>query len=373
MQLHILGTRGVPAKHGGFETFAEQFALYMVSQGHQVTVYCQAALNEPEGSEMWCGIRRVVLSEPEGPKGTVRFDLRSALRASKHPHATLLTLGYNTAVFSLIHRMRKLHNFMNMDGIEWRRQKWTPLQRLWLRANELCGAHFSDHLIADHPAIGQHLSQLVPPAKITVIPYGADAVTHASTEPLARFNLKPGEYYILIARPEPENSILEVVQAYTQGPRRFPLLVLGSYKPEQNPYHAKVLEAAKAGNVLFPGAIYDADTVKSLRFHATAYVHGHQVGGTNPSLVEAMAVGNAVIAHRNPYNQWVAGQQACYFRDVPDLVDHFHAIETDMGLLETMRAGSRSRHSSCFTRELVLEAYENLLLGKQAQVPQWDL
>ena len=104
-----------------------------------------------------------------------------------------------------------------------------------------------------------------------------------------------------------------------------------------------------------------------------AYIHGHQVGGTNPSLVEAMAVGSAVIAHRNPYNQWVAGEQACYFRDMPELVDHFNAIETDMGLLETMRAGSRKRHSSCFTRELVLEAYENLLLGKQAQVPQWAL
>ena len=371
MQLHILGTRGVPATHGGFETFAEQFALYMVSQGHQVTVYCQAALNEPEGAEMWCGIRRVIFSEPEGPKGTVRFDLRSALQASKHANATLLTLGYNTAVFSLIHRMRKLHNFMNMDGIEWRRQKWTPLQRLWLRLNEVCGAHFSDHLIADHPAIGQHLAQLVKSEKITVIPYGADAVTHASTEPLQSFGLNPGEYYILIARPEPENSILEIVQAYTEAPRRFPLLVLGSYKPEQNPYHAKVLEAATAGNVLFPGAIYDADTVKSLRFHATAYIHGHQVGGTNPSLVEAMAVGNAVIAHRNPYNQWVAGEQARYFQGVAELEEHLRAIETNTSLLETMRAGSRSRHTLCFTRELVLEAYESLLLGRQTQVPQW--
>ena len=345
----------------------------MVSREHQVTVYCQAPPNQPEFSEMWCGIRRVVLSEAEGPKGTVRFDLRSALEASRHPEATLLTLGYNTAVFSIIHRLRKLHTLMNMDGIEWRRQKWTPLQRLWLRINEWCGAHFSDHLIADHPVIGQHLAQFTRKEKITVIPYGADAVTHAPVEPLERFSLRPGEYYILIARPEPENSLLEIIQAYTQAPRRFPLLVLGHFRPEQNPYHAKVLDTAKAGNVLFPGAIYDANIVKSLRFHATAYMHGHQVGGTNPSLVEAMAVGNAVIAHSNPYNRWVAGENARYFHDVGSLVDHLDAIEADSSLLDSMRAGSVSRHAKCFTRELVLGAYEELLMGRQAAAPEWSL
>lgn len=373
MQLHILGTRGVPATHGGFETFAEQFALYMVSRGHDVTVYCQAAPNEPELTDVWRGIHRVILSESEGPKGTVRFDLRSAVTASQNVDATLLTLGYNTAVFSLIHRLRSILNFMNMDGIEWRRQKWSPPQRLWLRLNEWCGAHFSNRLIADHPAIKQHLAQLVSPDKITVIPYGADAITEAATEPLAQFGVEPGKYYILIARPEPENSILEIVQAYVQRPRRFPLIMLGHYKPEQNAYHAKVLATAKNGSVLFPGAIYDAGIITSLRFHATAYVHGHQVGGTNPSLVEALAAGNAVIAHRNPYNSWVAGETALYFGDVTELDKHFSDAEDNPELLESMRAGSRVRHALCFRRELILGAYEDLLLGEPVNVPQWAL
>ena len=106
------------------------------------------------------------------PRGTVRLDLRSALLASQNRDATLLTLGYNTAVVSLIHRLRNARTFMNMDGIEWRQQKWSASQRLWLRANEWCGAHLSDHLIAHHPAIKQHLSQLVAPEKITAFPTG---------------------------------------------------------------------------------------------------------------------------------------------------------------------------------------------------------
>lgn len=373
MQLHILGTRGVPAKHGGFETFAEQFALYMVSQGHHVTVYCQNAQDEPAFTDTWEGVHRVGLSEADTPQGTIRFDFRSALAASKDPDGTLLTLGYNTAIFSLLHRFRHKRHFMNMDGIEWRRQKWSPAQRLWLRLNEWCGAHWANHLIADHPEIKAHLSELVSPSKITVIPYGADAITHADASYLERFGLEPNAYYIVIARPEPENSILEMVQAYKRSDRQFPMVLLGNYKPLENEYHARVLAAAEGSRILFPGAIYEAAVVTALRFFATAYMHGHQVGGTNPSLVEALAAGNAVIAHRNRFNEWVAGESARYFEDVEQLDRHFSELEANPSRIEAMRAGSRARHALCFRRELILGAYENLLLGKEVQVPQWKL
>ncbi len=373
MQLHILGTRGVPAKHGGFETFAEQFALYMVSRGHEVTVYCQAGEDEPSFRDVWQGVHRVGLPESEGPKGTIRFDFRSALAASRQPNATLLTLGYNTAVFSLLHRFRHDRHFMNMDGIEWRRQKWSLPERLWLRMNEWCGAHWANQLIADHPAIKAHLSQLVNPNKITVIPYGADAIMEADAGLLERFGLKPNEYFIVIARPEPENSILEMVEAYKARERRFPLLMLGNYRPKENEYHARVLAAAEGSRILFPGAIYDTAVVTALRFYATAYLHGHQVGGTNPSLVEALAASNAVIAHRNPFNEWVAGPSARYFSDASELDRLFSDVESDPILVHAMKAGSKARHALCFRRELILEAYEQLLLGTPIQVKQWAL
>lgn len=373
LQLHILGTRGIPAKHGGFETFAEQFALYMTARGHETTVYCQNDRGTPEGIDTWKGVRRVSLSESDGAKGTVSFDLRSALMASREKDATLLTLGYNTAIFSLIHRLRGVRHFMNMDGVEWRRQKWNGLERLWLRSNEWCGTQFVDSLIADHPVIKQHLSTLVDSRKITVIPYGADAVTEASATPLAALGLAPNDFYVVIARPEPENSILEIVQAFAYNPRGTKLVLLGKYTPSTNAYHARVLAAAEGKPILFPGAIYDANVVASLRFHAKAYIHGHQVGGTNPSLVEALAAGCAVIAHRNPYNRWVAGEQARYFGTVAGLSQHFDTLETSPDLLGPMRASSRERHQQCFRRELILEAYEDLLLGTGAQMDCWTL
>jgi glycosyltransferase involved in cell wall biosynthesis len=372
MRLWILGCRGVPARHGGFETFAEQFSLYMVSRGHDVTVACQVEKHEPETSDVWCGVKRVKFSEAAGPKGTISFDFRSAVAASKDKGAVILTLGYNTAVFSLLHRLRRARHFMNMDGVEWRRQKWTASQRLWLRANEWCGARFTSHLIADHPAIKQHLSDLVGPDKITVIPYGADALSAMPSEAVEAMGLVPGEYDLVIARPEPENSMLEIVTAYVQRKRRYPLVVLGRYMPEQNAYHAKVLAAAEGKGIIFPGAIYEAEIVKALRFHARTYVHGHQVGGTNPSLVEALAAGNAVVAHRNPYNQWVAGDEARFFSSMEELSQIFTELDDDPSVLDQMQRGSKLRHQLCFRNEMIMEAYENLLLDVPVLVDQWS-
>ncbi len=372
MQLHILGTRGIPAQHGGFETFAEQFALYMVNRGHEVTVYCQAEQHAAAFEDTWEGVHRVGLPESDGPKGTIRFDFRSALAASRHRDATILTLGYNTAVFSLLHRRHTRH-FMNMDGIEWKRQKWSLPQRLWLRANEWAGAHWANQLIADHPAIKAHLSELVDPAKITVIPYGADAITGADASLLQPLGIQPDMYYIVIARPEPENSILEMVQAYKASPRKFPLVMLGNYKPKENDYHAKVLAAADGASILFPGAIYQTEVVTALRFYATAYLHGHQVGGTNPSLVEALAAGNAVIAHKNIFNGWVAGPSARFFSNASELDQIFSELDADTARIAAMKRGSRARHALCFRSELILGAYEQLLLGHPVQMEQWTL
>ncbi len=304
--------------------------------------------------------------------GTVGFDLRSALAASKDKGAVILTLGYNTAVFSMIHRWRGVRHFMNMDGVEWRRQKWTPLQRIWLRANEWFGASCANELIADHPAIKKHLSDIADPEKITVIPYGADAIQDMPADPVLAMGLVPGAYDLVIARAEPENSMLEIVTAYAQGDRRYPLVVLGKYMPEENDYHKRVFQAAEGSDILFPGAIYDSTIVKSLRFHARAYVHGHQVGGTNPSLVEALAAGNAVIAHRNSYNSWVAGEMAQLFSTSEELRGIFDQLDENQALLEDMRAASRKRHQLCFRTEMIMKAYENLLSNVPVRVDQWS-
>lgn len=357
--LTILGIRGVPAAHGGFETFAEQLSLYLVAQGWRVTVYCQQESTGPITESDWCGVRRVHIPVARrGALGTIIFDWRAACHARRQP-GVCLTLGYNTAIFNLWQRLGGQVNLFNMDGLEWQRDKWSGPARVWLWLNERAGCLLGNHLIADHPRIKEHLATRVPQQKVTMIPYGAHQVTDADVELLTPFALKPGEYSLIIARPEPENSILDIVQAFSAKQRGHTLVVLGKYEPE-HAFHQQVLAAASS-EVKFVGAIYDTDVVGALRFFCRYYLHGHRVGGTNPSLVEALGAGSAVIAHDNEFNRWVAGEGAVYFNDVAECGRLFDSLLIDDAALTKMRAASIRRFSNGFTWTQVLAEYERLL------------
>ncbi|HEX4032135.1 MAG TPA: DUF1972 domain-containing protein [Terracidiphilus sp.] len=360
MRVSILGTRGIPRKHGGFETFAEDLSLFLTSRNHKVTVYCQVSATEQGGEDEWRGVRRILIPSPNTPFGTIFFDWAAILH-SFWEGGTILTLGYNTGLFNFVYRLRGLPNVMNMDGLEWKRKKWSRLQRAWLWFNELAGAKAATHLVADHPEIGQHLQRHTSSRKITVIPYGAHRVTSASMDAIRQFGLEPKCYYLVIARPEPENSVLEIVKAFSARIRESTLVVLGAYDGDHNEYHRQVKSAANS-NVVFLGPIYERNIVESLRFHAKAYLHGHTVGGTNPSLVESLAVGNAIVAHDNQFNAWVAGESGRYFRGADDLRDILDSLESEPNQLFAMEAGSRKRHYQMFMQDNVLQAYERLLL-----------
>ncbi|MDO8998513.1 MAG: DUF1972 domain-containing protein [Bacteroidota bacterium] len=359
--IRILGTRGVPAAHGGFETFAEHLAPYLVERGWQVTVYCQEDGAGPVFEDAWRGVRRVRMPvATAGAAGTIVFDWKSTVHAAGEK-GLVLTLGYNTAVFCALYRLRGLKNVINMDGVEWRRQKWGAVAKTWFWLNDWAGCWLGNHLVADHPEIKKHLTTRVAPGKITMIPYGSDRVDAADAGLIAPYRLEPGAYAILIARAEPENSILEVVQAWSRKPRGCKLLVLGKYEPG-HAYQRAVKEAA-SDEVVFPGAIYDKAVVQALRFHSRFYVHGHQVGGTNPSLVEALGAGNAVLAHDNLYNRWVAGDGGVYFSGEDGCAQQIEVLLGDPGQLTQLQAASRARHAAEFTWDKILGDYEKLLLG----------
>lgn len=357
--ISILGIRGIPAAHGGFETFAERLAPYLIARGWDVTVYCQSEGDGPVFEDIWEGVRRVTIPvRANGPLSTVTFDWRSTLLAAKRG-GLILTLGYNTALFCFLYRLSGVRNLINMDGLEWKRAKWSTVARTWLWINERLGCWFGNHLIADHPVIADHLATRVSRTKITMIPYGADKLSSASDEYVIRMGLVGREYILVIARPEPENSILEIVESFSRKKRGVKLVVLGRYE-ETNPYHMQVRHSA-SDEVLFPGAIYDRDIVEALRYHALFYVHGHRVGGTNPSLVEALGAGNPVLAHDNPFNRWVADQGGIYFKDADDCALKFDLLLSDKQTLEVMAVASKERHTTMFTWESVLQAYESLL------------
>lgn len=357
--LRILGTRGVPAAHGGFETFAEYLALYLVAQGWRVVVYCQEDGIGPMFEDTWQGVERVHIPvAQDGPKGTIAFDWYATLHAAKHKDLCL-TLGYNTAVFCALLRTKGIPNIINMDGIEWSRMKWGPVAKTWFWLNDWAGCWLGDHLVADHPQIKVHLSSRVRTDKITTIPYGADAVNDAPTDPVQALGLSPSQYMTVIARPEPENSLLEIVKGFSAKPRGIQLVVLGNYQ-DSNAYH-RAVKAVASDEVRFVGAIYDKAVVQALRFHSLAYAHGHQVGGTNPSLVEALGAGNAVLAHDNQFNRWVTGEGALYFSDADSFASCLDELHNQPSKLQTLRAAGQVRYRDAFTWADVLQQYEKLL------------
>ncbi len=354
-----MGIRGIPATHGGFESFAEGLALYLVKQGWDVTVYCQKECQPCIEESEWQGVKLINIGVPQTSAiASFIFDWKSIIHAAKRG-GIMLTLGYNTAIFCAWHRINGITNLMNMDGIEWKRQKWPLPIKIWLYINEKLGCWLSNHLIADHPEIKNHLTRNVKAEKITVIPYGADSIEHASIEPLQVLNVESKKYCILIARPEPENSILEMVQAFSAKQRGIKLLVLGKYSLDHH-YQNKVLEAA-SDEVIFAGAIYDSSIVQALRFHALLYFHGHQVGGTNPSLVEAMGAGNAVLAHNNIFNRWVAGDKQFFFSNKEECKAILDKNLTDSDSMSNAAVASRQRYSEHFTQITILKQYESLL------------
>lgn len=354
--LRILGIRGVPAAHGGFETFAERLAPYLVERGWRVIVYCQEEGTGPMFQDRWEGVERVRIPvKGDGARSTIVFDWLATRHAAAH-RDLCLTLGYNTAVFCALLRLKGVRNVINMDGIEWSRAKWGPVAKTWFWLNDWAGCWLGDHLVADHPEIKVHLSSRVRPDKITTIAYGADRITAMPDDAVRALGLVPGRYLTLVARPEPENSILEVVTGFSKRPRGMQLAVLGNYN-DANAYH-RAVKAAAGPEVRFLGAIYDRPVVQALRFHSAAYVHGHQVGGTNPSLVEALGAGNAVIAHDNRFNRWVAGEGALYFSDADSLSA---AIEASISRLPAMKEASLRRFEDGLTWNSILGQYEVLL------------
>lgn len=379
--LLILGSRGIPARHGGFETFAERLALYLVSRGWRVTVYCQETGRGAIRESTWRDICLVHVPVPkEGAGGTMWFDWRAIWHA-KRETGVILTLGYNTALFSVLHRLFGQRLVINMDGVEWRRGKWGPLAKLWLWVNERAGGWFGNVLIADHPEIARYLASKYRRGKICMIPYGGDGMIGETDVRDGSLWLEqhgvPNDLHfgLIVARPEPENSILEIVQGFSSRFRGARLIVLGCFRDDIQ-YHRQVRQAA-SDEVVFVGAHYDKGLLTFLRTRCRVYFHGHRVGGTNPSLVESMAASSLVAAHDNIFNRWVLGKDGLYFSDVPQVMELCDRLfgSLDPGVEEEIarrRAAARTRCSRCFRWDAILARYE-LVLGGDMSVPGGEL
>lgn len=369
-KIFILGTRGVPAAHGGFETFAERLGLFLVSRGWEVAIYCQRDVKKVErrlSEDRWSGIERInVEIGTNGPKATLFFDW-ICVRDAATKSGICLVLGYNGAAFLPLLRLYGRKIITNMDGLEWRRPKWSLPVRRWFYVNEWIAAKTSHRLVADHPEIAKHLATRRTQDAIAMIPYGADPVTTAPEAPVQALGLSPDRYLLSVSRIEPDNNILVLVEAFSRVRRGVPLVVVGFV--DQQTHYGRAVLAAASDEVVFPGPIYDNPQVQALRFHARAYLHGHTVGGTNPSLVEALWAGNAVIAHDNAFNRWTADGAGLFFRDVDECADRIETVIDRPELLARLRSSARAQAAKRFNSADVFSAYEQEFLQLAAHAP----
>lgn len=313
-KIGIIGTRGIPNQYGGFEQFAQFFSEHLVQNGYEVVVYCSS--NHSYQEKNWKGVSLVHIKDPEkqiGTAGQFIYDLRSILHARKQGFDVIFQLGYTSSSIWGFLFPKKAKLITNMDGLEWKRTKYSPLVQRFLQKAEKWAVKQSDELIADSIGIQQYLKEKHAVTS-TFIPYGSELITQKDNSIIQAHNLSEGNYHLVIARFEPENNIETIINGF-QDKSEKKLVIIGNYSTKYGRY----LYDKYQDKVLFLGAIYDFDVLNQLRLHCALYFHGHSVGGTNPSLLEAMACSCLIVAHNNPFNKGVLGDDAVYFASAEEI------------------------------------------------------
>jgi glycosyltransferase involved in cell wall biosynthesis len=359
MKLNILGTRGIPAQYGGYETFAEELATRLSTLGVEVTVTCPA--DSQRTDEEYRGVRlKYVKSARLGPFTQMFWDVKCFFRA-RRGFDVVYMLGVGASFAAWIPRLWGTKVWINTDGIEWRRAKWSLAQRVYLLLAEALAVLFSTRVIADSAAIETYLRASYRRLnKVSCIAYGAYPLSEMpDPAALASWGLAPNGYYIVVCRLEPENHVLEIVEGFEKSASTLPLIILGDIQ-EPTAYIRRLLKL-RSPRIRFAGTVYDKKALASLRSHARGYIHGHSVGGTNPSLLEAMACSNLVVAHSNPFNKEVLGSSGLFFETKADLAEIVAAIDSGKVDADRLGQGAAERIRSWYRWDQVADAYLSLL------------
>jgi glycosyltransferase involved in cell wall biosynthesis len=358
LKLAILGTRGVPPRYGGFETFAAELGTRLVARGHEVSVYCR----EP-GERRWNGIERIVLPSA-GHKylETVSHAFFSAVDALRRDFDAVLVCNAANAFVLPLLRAARIRTAINVDGIERRRRKWNVLGKAVYAIGESFSAMFANAVVADAEVIAEYYraNYAIEPV---VIAYGSEFPQEPDTDVLQRLGLTPNNYILYVSRFEPENNPLEVVEAYEKlipHPSSLipPLVMLGEAR-----YDKELGARLKAHTTpIFAGAIYGAG-YRTLQRNALLYIQATEVGGTHPALIEAMGSNGVVLAHDTPENREVGGEAVGYFRFRPQetLSAAIGEWLADAALRERQRVRARRRAAESYGWTAVTDAYEQLL------------
>lgn len=357
MKIAIIGTRGIPNHYGGFEQCAEYLALGLVNRGFEVIVY--NSHNHPYKEKEWNGVQIVHCYDPEhklGTAGQFIYDLNCILDVRKQNCDIVLQLGYTSSSVWGWLMPKKAIITTNMDGLEWKRTKYSEKVKKFLKWAESLGVKYSDFLISDSIGIQNYLKETYK-ADSAYIAYGATLFENNNDEILNDYNLLAYEYDMLIARLEPENSIEIILDGVAKANLSRPFLVIGNHKTPYGNYLKNKFSSFT--QIQFIGGIYNIDVLNNLRFYSNLYFHGHTVGGTNPSLLEAMASNGLICANDNDFNRYILGTDALYFKDPNDVAQHLINVNYANDSFQSMLNENRKKITNIYEWELITDQYAN--------------
>jgi glycosyltransferase involved in cell wall biosynthesis len=318
-KISIIGTVGLPANYGGFETLVENLVIYHhTSQSpHHITVYCSSKSYPDKKTHFMSAQLKYVPLHANGVQ-SILYDIVSLLSAIWQRSDTILLLGVSGAIaLPLVRLLSSARIITNIDGIEWRREKWQGLAKHFLRFSERLAVRFSHEVVADNGAIAEYVQQTYGTAP-HVIAYGGDHAIQVETR-ASPLQVPQSPYAFAVCRIEPENNVNMVLKAFS-GRTDQVLVFVGNWnKSTYGQELRKKYSTCKSIIMLDP--IYDLGILKSLRMNASCYIHGHSAGGTNPSLVEAMHFGIPVLAYDCNFNRSTTEDQGIYFNNSEDLTD----------------------------------------------------
>jgi len=355
MRIGLLGCRGIPNYYGGFEQFAEYLSVGLAEVGHEVVVY--NSHTHPYQGKEYKGVEIRHIYDPENKIGTAGqfvYDFLSIRDSRKQKFDIILQLGYTSSTVFSWYFPKSAVLITNMDGLEWSRSKYSKKVQKFLEYAESLGVRKSDYLVADSLGIQEYLQSKYG-AESTYIPYGAHAVKHFDEQVLNEFGLDKYQYNMLIARLEPENNIEMILDGITASSVQLPFLVIGKHETGFGEYLKKKFTDPR---IRFVGAVYDMEKLNTLRGFSNLYFHGHSVGGTNPSLLEAMASNALICANDNKFNSTILEEDAFYFSSPEDVTKLSETIRKEEYGVFT--ANNMKKIETVYTWANIVDSYEKL-------------
>ena len=357
MRIAIFGTRGIPNRYGGFEQFAEYLAVGLVERGHQVVVY--NSHTHPYQKKTFKGVSIHHQYDPEnwmGTFGQFLYDLNCILDTRKHNFDIVLQLGYaSSSIWNPL--LKKSTTIVtNMDGLEWKRNKYNRAVQIFLKLAESLTIKFNQHFVADSIGIQSYLQKKYK-VKSHYIPYGAHSFNNPDLAILKKYGVEESNYDMLVARFEPENNIETILSGFIEANPKRNFLVVGNYG---KPYGAFLRKKFNDDRIKFVGYIPSIDELNNLRWYSNLYFHGHSVGGTNPSLLEAMASNALICAHENEFNKAILESDAFYFSNAQQVCDLVNSISIEEQ--HQKLTNNQEKIKSIYNWDNIINSYEKLFL-----------